>query len=96
MTQTSVEHPFIHGEFAPVSTEETRSDLSVEGALPIELSGRYLRNGPNPIGAVDEQRHHWFLGHGMVHGIRLNEGRAEWYRNRYVRSAEVSDLLGEA
>ena len=42
MTQTSVEHPFIHGEFAPVSTEETRSDLSVEGALPIELRPHVL------------------------------------------------------
>ncbi|AKL73864.1 lignostilbene-alpha,beta-dioxygenase-like enzyme [Actinobacteria bacterium IMCC26256] len=96
MTQASLQHPFIHGEFAPVVAEETRFDLSIEGALPIELSGRYLRNGPNPIGAVDEQRHHWFLGHGMVHGVRLNDGRAEWYRNRYVRSADVSDLLGES
>ena len=95
MTQASVEHPFIHGEFAPVNEELTRVNLSVDGALPQELTGRYLRNGPNPIGSIDEQLHHWFLGHGMVHGIRLNDGRAEWYRNRYVRSAEVSDLLGE-
>lgn len=95
MTQASVEHPFIHGEFAPVNEELTRVNLSVDGALPQELTGRYLRNGPNPIGSIDEQLHHWFLGHGMVHGIRLNDGRAEWYRNRYVRSADVSDLLGE-
>jgi carotenoid cleavage dioxygenase len=96
MTQASLQHPFIHGEFAPVIAEETRFDLSIEGDLPIELSGRYLRNGPNPIGAIDEERHHWFLGHGMVHGVRLNDGRAEWYRNRYVRSSDVSDLLGES
>ncbi len=31
----------------------------------------------------------------MVHGIRLREGRAEWYRNRWVRFAEVAQALGE-
>ena len=31
----------------------------------------------------------------MVHGIRLRDGRAEWYRNRWVRSAEVARTLGE-
>ena len=31
----------------------------------------------------------------MVHGIRLRDGRAEWYRNRWVRSAEVARALGE-
>ncbi|MBX6387151.1 MAG: carotenoid oxygenase family protein, partial [Microbispora sp.] len=29
---------------------------------------------------------HWFVGHGMIHGIRLRDGRAEWYRNRWVRT----------
>jgi carotenoid cleavage dioxygenase len=31
----------------------------------------------------------------MVHGIRLRDGRAEWYRNRWVRSTAVSQALGE-
>jgi YVTN family beta-propeller protein len=30
----------------------------------------------------------------MVHGISLREGRAEWYRNRYVGSTAVSAVLG--
>ena len=54
-----------------------------------------MRNGPNPIGAVDPATYHWFLGTGMVHGVRLRDGRAEWYRNRWVRSGEVADALGE-
>ena len=29
---------------------------------------------------------HWFLGNGMLHGVRLENGRAVWYRNRYVRT----------
>jgi carotenoid cleavage oxygenase len=31
----------------------------------------------------------------MVHGLRLRDGRAEWYRNRYVRNPETAAALGE-
>jgi carotenoid cleavage dioxygenase-like enzyme len=86
--------PFVRGPFAPVTEEVTAVDLPVTGRLPTELSGRYLRNGPNPLGA-DEPAQHWFLGAGMVHGVRLRDGRAEWYRNRWVRSRQVSETLGE-
>ena len=72
------------GHLAPVPDEIDAVDLPVDGALPPELIGRYLRNGPNPLPGEPSQ--HWFLGHGMVHGIRLREGRAEWYRNRWVRT----------
>ena len=30
----------------------------------------------------------------MVHGVRLCDGRAEWYRNRWVRSRAVAESLG--
>lgn len=59
-----------------------------------ELTGRYLRNGPNPLG-LDEPGYHWFLATGMVHGVRLRDGRAEWYRNRWVRSKDVAEKLGQ-
>ena len=54
------------------------------GSLPPELTGRYLRNGPNPLPGHDPA--HWVAGAGMLHGIRLRDGRAEWYRNRWVRT----------
>ena len=75
---------YLTGNYAPVSEEVTAFDLQIIGELPTELNGRYLRNGPNPMVNVDPATHHWFMGDGMVHGIRLREGRAEWYRNRYV------------
>jgi carotenoid cleavage dioxygenase len=34
---------------------------------------------------------HWFLGHGMLHGVRLEGGRAGWYRNRYVRTPYLAN-----
>ncbi|MCB0977026.1 MAG: carotenoid oxygenase family protein [Acidimicrobiales bacterium] len=87
--------PYLQGPFAPIDTEYTSFDLDVTGNLPPELDGRYLRNGPNPIAETDPANYHWFLGDGMVHGIRLRDGRAEWYRNRWVRSRNVSNVLGE-
>ncbi len=85
---------FLQGPFAPVSKEVTVADLPVTGRVPTELNGRYFRNGPNPM-SVDDPRYHWFLGTGMLHGVRLRGGRAEWYRNRWVRSKEVAEKLGE-
>ena len=93
MTDT-VENVYVKGNFAPVHEEVVALDLPVTGTLPAELDGRYLRNGPNPIGPVDLRTHHWFVGTGMVHGVRLRDGKAEWYRNRYVRGDEVATAQG--
>jgi carotenoid cleavage dioxygenase len=78
------ENRYLAGGFAPVEHELTVHDLSMSGQIPTELEGRWLRNGPNPIDGADATTHHWFLGTGMVHGVRLRDGRAEWYRNRFV------------
>ncbi|MGI8756434.1 MAG: carotenoid oxygenase family protein [Acidimicrobiales bacterium] len=69
------------GNFAAVTQEETLTDLRVNGSLPPELTGLFVRNGSNP---PDGKALHWFLGDGMVHGVRLERGKASWYRNRYV------------
>ena len=85
---------FLRGPFAPVEEEITAFDLPVTGRLPAGLNGRYLRNGPNPLGLDDPsyrvREGHWFLGPGMVHGVRLRDGKAAWYRNRWVRSRQAS------
>jgi len=77
-------NPFLQGNFAPWRMEGEAPDLEVIGTLPRELHGTYFRNGPNqafePIG-----RYHWFDGDGMVHAIRIADGRAH-YRNRWVAS----------
>ncbi|GGM52491.1 carotenoid cleavage dioxygenase [Longimycelium tulufanense] len=88
-------NPFLDGNFAPVHQEITSTQLDVVGTIPEELDGRYVRIGPNPVREPDPRSYHWFLGDGMVHGVRLRGGRAEWYRNRWVRSASVADALGE-
>ncbi len=77
---------WLQANYAPVDAERDAFDLKVEGAIPPELDGVYMRNGPNPISG---ESGHWFLGEGMLHGVRIRNGAAEWYRNRYVQT----DLL---
>ncbi|MGV4930198.1 carotenoid oxygenase family protein [Streptomyces sp. BHT-5-2] len=85
---SSAPPPHLAGNFAPVTDELTAHDLPVTGTIPPELSGWYLRNGPNPHAAASA---HWFFGDGMVHGVRLAGGRAVSYRNRWVRTSTFTD-----
>ena len=73
----------------PVSAEIEALDLPVEGALPPELCGDYIRNGPNPRPGAKPA--HLFIGDGMLHGIRIEHGRALAYRNRWVRTREFNE-----
>jgi carotenoid cleavage dioxygenase-like enzyme len=78
----SDEKPFhLKGNFAPVTKEVTGTNLEVIGSIPSELNGIYARNSANPVTGHSD---HWFMGNGMVHGVRLEGGEAKWYRNRYV------------
>ena len=92
---TTTTNRYLAGNYAPVADELTVTHLPVTGTLPDALCGRYLRNGPNPVTSPEPSTYHWFGGDGMVHGIRIGDGRAEWYRNRFVRSKSVASALGE-
>ena len=96
MDEPAQPNPFVTGLNAPMARELTLHHLQVSGTIPATLDGRYLRIGPNPIAPVKAASHHWFLGDGMVHGVRLKGGQALWYRNRWIRSNAVSQALGEA
>ncbi|MEU8948623.1 carotenoid oxygenase family protein [Streptomyces sp. NPDC048489] len=98
-SETFTNRYLVAGNYAPLQEETSTSALPVTGELPRELNGRYLRIGPNPRGDVDPATHHWFNGAGMVHGIRLRDGRAEWYRSRFVeseRGAPNTNVLSHA
>jgi len=80
----SKENYYLQGNFAPVKEIISEDKLEVVGSIPKELSGLYLRNGPNPMGSPNAKKYHWFEGEGMLHGVRIDEGKAIWYRNRLV------------
>lgn len=90
------ENPYLLGPYAPIAGELTAEALTVTGTLPPELDGTYMRIGPNPISPPDHRTYHWFAGDGMIHAVRIQGGRALWYRNRYIRSKRVAAALGEA
>lgn len=71
------------GSRKPVFDEVTLTNLEVKGEIPRELNGRYFRNTANPQTGYTE---HWFIGDGMIHGVELRDGKANWYRNRWVRT----------
>jgi 8'-apo-carotenoid 13,14-cleaving dioxygenase len=87
-------NPYLTGVHTPMRAELTLEDLPVTGTIPAALDGRYLRMGPNPM-KPNAARYHWFAGDGMIHGIRIKDGRALWYRNRWIRSKAVTRALGE-
>ena len=87
-------NPYLVGNYAPVHDERDDADLEVTGAIPPELDGMLIRNGPNPIVVPDPAAYHWFLGDAMLHAVELRDGRAH-YRNRFVRTPTAAAELGE-
>ncbi|MFJ2513138.1 carotenoid oxygenase family protein [Streptomyces griseoviridis] len=83
---TRVAH--LSGRFAPVTEEVDAVDLEIEGRLPDELDGLYLRNGPNPRFTPIGSYLYPLDGDGMLHGVWMSGGRAR-YRNRFVRTPGV-------
>jgi carotenoid cleavage dioxygenase-like enzyme len=87
-TEPATDRPFyLRDNYAPVIEEVTATDLAVSGAIPADLAGRFVRNGPNPPPGVEAR--HWFVGAGMLHGVELGDGAAHWYRNRWVQTKQL-------
>ncbi len=79
------DHPYRTGAWTPNFVEYDADDLEVEGTIPTDLAGIYLRNTENPV-HDSIGRYHPFDGDGMLHSISFADGRAS-YRNRFVRTA---------
>lgn len=78
---------WLDANFGPVSGNLEAANLAVSGQLPAGLAGTWVRNGSNPTG----ESGHWFVGDGMVHGLRIRDGQAEWYRRHLIETPYVAD-----
>ncbi|KAJ8109313.1 hypothetical protein OPT61_g7551 [Boeremia exigua] len=69
--KASKNHPYLSGNFAPVTKTWSPTSVTWTGDLPPELNGgMYVRNGGNPIANSDLGRDaHWFDGDGMLSGV---------------------------
>jgi len=65
-------HRYRTGAWRPQTTEWTATDMHVEGEIPTDLNGVYLRNTENPLVPAME-RYHPFDGDGMIHAISFRE-----------------------
>lgn len=77
-------NPFLQNNFAPVHEESDFHNLVVQGKIPSDLRGCYMRNGPNPAFAPISYTFP-LDGDGMIHAMYL-EGEDVRYRNRYVKT----------
>ena len=79
------DHPYRTGPWRPQTTEWDADDLTVvEGEIPRDLDGVYLRNTENPLHPA-LKFYHPFDGDGMLHVVGFRDGKA-FYRNRFVRT----------
>ena len=79
------DHPYRTGPWRPQTTEWDADDLTaVEGEIPTDLDGVYLRNTENPLHPA-LKFYHPFDGDGMVHVMGFRDGKA-FYRNRFIRT----------
>ena len=63
------EIPVLSDGFAPIAHEVTLDLTDIEGEIPKDLTGMYVRNGPHRRFEAPG-RYHWFDGDGMLHPRR--------------------------
>lgn len=86
------DHPYRTGPWRPQTTEWDADDLTVvEGELPADLDGVYLRNTENPLHPA-LKFYHPFDGDGMIQIVGFRDGKA-FYRNRFVRTDGFAEEL---
>ena len=74
--ETKAEYPvakYLEGSYAPVPEERVVQieEMTIVGELPDDLTGIYVRNGPNqrydPV-----SNYHRYDGDGMLHALEFN------------------------
>ncbi|TGO72838.1 hypothetical protein BELL_0414g00100 [Botrytis elliptica] len=84
------QHPYLHGNFAPIHRTQPLTPCIYTGVIPKELAGgEYVRNGGNPVTNEELGRDaHWFDGDGMLSGVafrRAEDGSAHpYFVNQYI------------
>lgn len=83
------DHPYRTGPWRPQTSEWRADDLRVvEGGIPVDLDGIYLRNTENPLHPA-LKFYHPFEGDGMLQIVGFRDGKA-FYRNRFIRTEAFS------
>lgn len=89
--------PHLQGVFAPTISEVDVTNLWIEGELPPEIDGHYIRNGPNPRFTPLGAYLYPLGGDGMLHRVQIRD-RGARYTNRFVRTPALvcEEAAGQA
>lgn len=93
--QDPTRNPYLMGNYAPVEEENEAYYIKasdIVGRIPRDISGVYLRNGPNPKFIPSNGRQHWFDGDSMIHAIRIKYGKLQ-YLNKYAMTDKLTEEL---
>lgn len=86
-----VDSLYLKNGFAPIHNEIIKENLSIIGDLPVEIDGRYLRNGPNPY-FIPYTYTYPIDGDGMIHELKIEKGVVS-YKNKFVKTQGLLDEL---
>lgn len=87
------QHPYLHGNFAPIHRIQPLTPCTYTGVIPRELAdGEYVRNGGNPVTNEDLGRDaHWFDGDGMLSGVAFQRGKDGKINPHFVNQYILTD-----
>lgn len=80
--------PVFRGYAAPVRLEVDVRDLEVEGTIPPELDGAYIRNSADHAHPPMYAHDIFLNGDGMLHKVRIKDGHAD-LTTRYVKTHKL-------
>jgi len=78
----------LKGNLEPVTTETSGPLTVLQGALPADLDGQFIRNGPNPVLERYGRPYHEFEGDAMLHAVNIRNGVAD-YQNKWVTTQRL-------
>ncbi|KAI9882542.1 MAG: hypothetical protein M1823_005712 [Watsoniomyces obsoletus] len=101
LARAAAQHPYLGGNFAPVTRVYPLTPCEWEGHIPDEfIGGQYVRNGGNPVTNDDLARDaHWFDGDGMLTGVSFrripgnNDDGPNRVQPEFVNQYVLTDLF---
>lgn len=81
----SNEAPTCHGGLENLDEEHDYLIDEIEGEIPVDLRGTFVRNGPGRQRIGGEPYGHWFDGDGMLSVFSIADGQAR-FKNSYVKT----------
>lgn len=89
---TSTEHNIYQNiVYQPVAETEFH-EFKVAGEIPQHLNGLLLRIGSNPIYVQNPTLFDWYLGDGMIHGLKLQDGQAIWFKSTMIATDRIQKI----